>query len=38
MGKVVDGVELLRMIRDGELKERNANKRLKRICNIQKKC
>ena len=29
MGKVVDGVELLRMIRDGELKERNKNNRQK---------
>ena len=26
MGKVVDGIELLRMIRDGEIKERNKNK------------
>ena len=24
--KIIDGVELLRMMRDGELKERNTNK------------
>ena len=34
---VVDGVELLRMIRDGEIKERNTNKMWKQRLNSCRK-